>query len=209
MNLLRIPLLFATLAVIANAAPISATSTITAATVYADRAVVTRTARVDLPAGESELTFADLPHRILDNSIQVSGRGTAATILDVATRPTYVELTADPRIKTLEDELAALKRQERSLDDKLAVVDQQQALLAKIETAVTQPATKDAAGSRPTFDDWQKLLAFSADNASRTAADRVSIEQERTSLTRKIEAANTRASNNSVDNAKNNARPRP
>src|SRR3954469_9029669 len=98
MNLLRIPILFVTLAIIAHAAPISATSTITAATVYADRAVVTRIAPVDLPAAESETPFAALPPRLPHNSTQVPGRGTAAAILDVTTRPAYVEPTADPRI---------------------------------------------------------------------------------------------------------------
>ena len=193
MNLLRPPLFLAAFVTTnAFAAPLPVTSSITAATVYADRAVVTRTARVDLPSGESELTFADLPRRIVENSVQVSGRGTTATILDVAARTTYVELTADPRVKTIEDELAALKRQDRALEDKLAVADQQQALLAKIETAVTQPAAKDASASRPSFDDWQKLLTFSADNAARVASNRQSLELERTDLARKIEATKAR-----------------
>ena len=176
----------------AFAAPIPAPSTITAATVYADRAVVTRTAHLDLPAGESELTFTGLPKSLLENSLQVSGHGTAATILDVVARIIPVELTADPRVKAIEDELAALKRQDRTLEDKLAATVGQQALLSKIETAATQPATKEAAVARPNFEDWQKLLTFSAENAARIAADRQSLEQERADLARKIESAKAR-----------------
>ncbi len=177
---------------VASAAPIPATSSITAATVYADRAIVTRSTRVDLPAGESELTFSGLPHRIIENSVQVSGRGTTATILDVVARTAYVDLTADPRIKTIEDELAALKRQDRTLEDKLAIAGQQQALIAKIENSVTQPAPKDTAAARPSFDDWQKLLAFSAENATRAAAERQSLEQQREDLARKVIATQAR-----------------
>ena len=198
MPLPRFPLFLTSLTALAALAsiattfadPIPATSTITAATVYADRAIVTRTARIELPAGQSELIFSNLPVRIFDNSIQVAGRGTAATILDVVARTTYTTVAADPRVKTLEDELTALTRQDRTLEDKLAVVYQQQGLLTKIETAVTQPASasKDSAAARPTFDDWQKLLAFSADNATRTAADRQSLEQQREELARKIAA---------------------
>lgn len=193
MKLLCPSLLLSALATAAAfAATIPAGSTITAATVYADRAVVTRTARIELPAGESELTFADLPVRILDNSLQVSGRGTAATILDVTARTTHVDLTADPRIKTLEDELAALKRQDRTLEDKTAITDLQQALLVKIENSVTQPVPKDTVTPRPSFDDWQKLLAFSSDNATRTASERQALEQQREELARKISATQAR-----------------
>lgn len=192
MKLPALTFLFSALISVASAAPIPAVSSITAATVYADRAIVTRSARVDLPAGESELTFADLPLLILENSVQVAGRGTTATILDVVTRTTYIELTADPRIKTLEDELAALKRQDRTLEDKLAIAGQQQALIAKIENSVTQPAPKDTAAVRPSFDDWQKLLAFSSENATRAAAERQSLEQQREELALKITAAKAR-----------------
>jgi uncharacterized protein (TIGR02231 family) len=184
--------IFSALISVASASSIPATSSITAATVYADRAVVTRSARVDLPAGESELTFPDLPYRIMENSVQVSGRGTTATILDVVARTTYIELTADPRLKTIEDELAALKREDRTLEDKLAIAGQQQALIAKIENSVTQPAPKDTASARPSFDDWQKLLAFSSENATRTAAERQSLEQQREELARKITATQAR-----------------
>lgn len=48
-------------------------SKITAATVYLDRAVVTRTATAELVPGVQELTFTGL----VDQSLQVSGRATA------------------------------------------------------------------------------------------------------------------------------------
>ena len=71
----------------ALAAPLPADSKITAVTVYADRAVVTRTATLALPAGLIEVTFEKLPATLLAQSLQVSGRGLAeATILDVTPR---------------------------------------------------------------------------------------------------------------------------
>jgi uncharacterized protein (TIGR02231 family) len=188
MNALRFSLVLSVLASTALAAPLPVTSSITAATVYADRAVVTRTGRVDLPAGQTELTFPGLPPSAMDNSFQVNGRGVPATILDVSSRILYTDVTPDPRVKALEDELAGLTRQDRTLQDKLAVLDQQRALLAKIETATTQPAPKDATAPRPTFEDWQKLLTFSADNAARLATERQSLEQQREDLARKVAA---------------------
>ena len=65
---------FAPLAAVA--APVVADSRVTAVTVYTDRAVVTRTATVNLAApGAVEVTFEKLPTGLLDQSLTVSGRG--------------------------------------------------------------------------------------------------------------------------------------
>jgi uncharacterized protein (TIGR02231 family) len=192
MKSLRLLLLFGALTGVALAAPITAVSSITAATVYADRAVVTRTARIDLPAGQSELTFAGLPAELSDQSLQVAGRGTAATILDVNARVVYTEKTSDPRVLAAEADLNGLQHQDRVLKDKAAALDQQRALLAKIETAVTQPPAKDATVPRPSFDDWQKLLTFSSDNSARLTADRQTLDNDREALALKITAAQAR-----------------
>ena len=165
MKLLRLPLfVLAALAAapaLLPAAAITPFSQLTAATVYLDRAVLTRTARVDLPAGQSELVFERLPAGLVDQSLQVTGRGTAtATILDVSARTTFVAATPSMRVKALEDELIGLQQQDRAFADLLGHLSQQRALLAKIESAMTTPPTGDAATPRPTFEDWQKLLTF-------------------------------------------------
>lgn len=190
MNRPRLPLLLAAFFAATSAvfaAPVPATSSITAATVYADRAVITRLARVDLLSGQSEVTFTGLPVNLQDNSLQASARGIPATLLDVSARITHVEATVNPRIKTLEDELKALVRQDRTLQDQVAVLDQQRSLLAKIETATTTPPAKDSTTPRPTFDEWQKLLSFSADNAARLATQRQSLDEQREALGLKVD----------------------
>jgi hypothetical protein len=87
-----------------RAAPVD--SRISAVTVYQDRAVVTRTAAVQLTGGTTELVFANLPQALNEQSLQVSGKGSAAaTILDVSAKQTYVDYTPDARVKELEDQL--------------------------------------------------------------------------------------------------------
>ena len=100
MNLLRLPLLLAAFVTTsAFAAPVPADSAITAATVYPDRAVLTRTASaLAIPAGTSELTFAGLPAALQDESVQVSTKCTTATsLLDIATRTVFVTAEPDAR----------------------------------------------------------------------------------------------------------------
>jgi hypothetical protein len=89
-------------AVLLSAAPAPVDSTITAVTVYTDRAVVTRSASVELVGGVTELVFANLPQALNEQSLQVSGKGTAqATILDVASKQTYIDFTPNARVKEL------------------------------------------------------------------------------------------------------------
>ncbi|MBP7140893.1 MAG: mucoidy inhibitor MuiA family protein [Opitutaceae bacterium] len=176
---------------LAIAAALPVESRISAATVYLDRAVVTRNAHTLLPAGESEVVFERLPAGLLDASLQVSARGsTAVTLIDVAARQTYVEATLDPRVRSIEEELKAIQRQDADLKGRLALFDQQRALISRIEAAATTPPPRDAVGSgaRPGFEEWQKLLTFQFENLSRIASDQDAVVRQREDLTAKAAA---------------------
>lgn len=175
-------LAFAPVALFAEPTPLS--SHINSATVYRDRAVVTRSAHVELAAGETQLTFDKLPAALVEQSLQVSGRGTAsATILDVSARTTFVEATPDARVKALEDEIKAIDKKERTLKDRAALLEQQRALVARIETSVTTPPGKEStATTRPTFDEWQKLIAFADENRSKLTAEQQSLDTQHEEL---------------------------
>jgi len=191
------PLFLPAIALVLSAAGLTAAalpvpSQLTSATVYLDRAVVTRTAKAQLPAGETELVFERLPASLFDASLQVSARGTAsAAILDVNARLTYVEGTTNPRFKALEDELSGLQRQDTELKSKLVLLDQQRALLGRIETAVTAPPPREATttGARPSFEEWQKLLSFQSDNLTRLSSEQQAIGKQREDLAAKTAAA--------------------
>jgi uncharacterized protein (TIGR02231 family) len=194
MNLLRLPLVFVALVYTsAFAATIPAESTLTAATIYPDRAVVTRTATaIDVPAGTSEISFAQLPAALLDESVQVSAKGTtAAALLDISTRIAYVTAEPDVRVKTLEDQLLALRRDERALNDQGSVLESQRALLTSIEKVSTTPVTSrpgETPPARPALEDYEKLLGFSASQRARLDSAAQKLDLDRTSLAEKIAA---------------------
>ncbi|MEI6862478.1 MAG: mucoidy inhibitor MuiA family protein [Verrucomicrobiota bacterium] len=173
------------------ATPVAAT--ISAATVYADRAVVTRSARLEVPAGANELAFENLPAGLVTSSLQVTGHGPAnAIILDVSAHPVRSETTADPGEKAIEDRIKALQDQDRVLADKAALLARQRALLAQIEAGATRPPPtgKDAAPTAPppSFDDWQKLLDFSSDKARGLADAQRQIDDARRTLYNQLAA---------------------
>jgi len=180
----------ALLPALASAAPIPAKSNLTAVTVYADRAVVTRTATLDLTAtGTAEVTFEKLPANLLDQSLQVSGRGAAqVTILDVTARATYVDFTPNDRVKALEDELRALGKQKRMLDDRVNALAMQEKTLGRLEGAATAPPTKDSA-PRLSIEESAKLLTFLEENLGKITAEKQGIATQLEDLAAKTDAA--------------------
>lgn len=170
-------------------------SRLTAATVYADRAVVTRSGHLDsVPVGANELTFENLPANLNTSSLQVTGRGPAnATILDVSAKTVRTEATAVAGEKAIEDKIKSLRDQDRALADKARLLDRQRGLLAQIEAAATRPPTapsKDAPppAAPPSFDDWQKLLDFSADKTKALAESQRALDDARQTLADQIAA---------------------
>ena len=167
----------------APAAPLIADSSITAVTVYADRAVVTRTASLNVTAtGTIEVAFERLPSPLLNQSVQVTGKGAArTTLLDVATRPVFVDASANERVKAVEDELRALNQQDRTLADRSGILAQQREYILKIQTATTSPA-KDPVSSFSTEEAWNKLLSFSENHLTKLAAEQHSVDSQREDL---------------------------
>jgi uncharacterized protein (TIGR02231 family) len=185
MKSLRV-LLLSLLPVALSAAPVN--STISAVTVYTDRAVVTRTASVDLPGGTTELVFANLPQALNERSLQVSGRGTAqALILDVSAKQTYVDFTPNTRVKELEDQLKALGKQVRGLDDHAGLLQTQGTMLDRMEAALFAPPTKDV--PRPDLNQFTSSLNYLTEQKAKLVTERAALDEQREELQNKINTA--------------------
>ena len=184
MKTIRVLALLALLPLTLRAAPVA--STITAVTVYADRAVVTRTATAELTGGTAELVFANLPESLNEQSLQVSGRGTAqATILDVSAKQTYVDFTPNERVKTLQDQLKGLVKQTRGLEDRQAALDAQTSILARMEAALFTPPAKDV--PRADLNQFTASLTYLSEQRVKIIAERTAIEEQREEVSGKID----------------------
>lgn len=178
-------LAIATLPGLAAAAGLA--SSIGAVTVYQDRAVVTRSASSELPAGEHELVLEKLPASLQENSLQVTTKGTGqATLLDVKVRDAFQADTANDRVRQLEDQIRKITAQQAALDDEAAVLDNQRELVAMMQRGATEPA-KD--GPRPTLDELKAIQALSIDTLSRTLAGLRHVAEQREDLDRQLTAA--------------------
>ena len=137
-----------------SAAPVD--SRITSVTVYADRAIVTRTSSNDLAAGEHTLVFENLPAAIVDQSLQASGFGVpGATILDVSAQTIFAEATTNDRVKSLEDQIRILQKQRRVLDDRSKILEEQRAFIQRMLQASTNSSSASAGSAAASF--WSAL----------------------------------------------------
>jgi uncharacterized protein (TIGR02231 family) len=163
-------------------------SKISAVTVYTDRAVVTRTATIDLAPGLSELVFADLPDSLNEQSLQVSGRGTAtATILDVLARRTFADSTPNARVKAIEDQLRDLQKQGRGLDDRNAVLEAQSAMLSQMQAALFAPPGKEV--PRPDMNQLTNALNYLTEQKTKLISAHATLDGDREELQAKIALA--------------------
>ena len=189
-----LPLSVALLAAQALHAVTPVDSTIIAATVYGDRAVVTRSAEIDAKAGEQQFVFQNLPTSILADSIQVSGRGTAqVTILEVTTSLQYAQSGTNEAVQALEAEVKNLQKERRIITDRSTTLDQQQTLLTQIAGwgASVKSSNKDSPTPPPmNIAGWQQLIEFYTAGLEKIASEKRSLDERREEIDGKIEALN-------------------
>lgn len=177
-------LLLAAVALRANAVD----SRISAVTVYADRAVVTRSASASLSPGINEFVFEGLPANLQDQSLQVNGTGSVAnTILDVGARQTFLAATPNPRAKELESQIEKLQQQDRALNDKAGVLRGQSSMINQLQTSAVALGTGEKS-DRPKLDDVKTVLDYGQVQLLAIATSLQDIDRDRAALQDQISA---------------------
>ena len=139
-------------------AQVTVRSRIVEVTVYADRALVTRRADTDIPAGETTLVFTGLPAATDPASLMVSGKG-AFTLRDV--RLTIRQLTRDlsAEQKSLEDEKRGYEDSLAAENDRIREAEAERLFLTEMMKRVTSSAGDSEAPPMDTAP-WAKMLDF-------------------------------------------------
>ncbi len=137
------------------------TTRIAAATVYSDRAQVTRTGKVELAAGLYKLVCGDLPRSFDESSLQVEGAGTARARIMGIDIVRVQGLAADsPRYKELKEKLDKLTARRDSLQM------EQGALMSSVEFLDNYARFPFEKGSTKLateifrVQDWKSVLEF-------------------------------------------------
>lgn len=98
------------------AAELEADSHITAATVYANRATVTRTAKISVPAGAHTVIFKGLPASLMPDSLRVEGEGNHPVTLGALSQKIINQADlVRPQEQAITDQILALEDQKQML----------------------------------------------------------------------------------------------
>ena len=129
---LRVLLVFLVFSVPAHAADIQTDSDIISATVFTNRATLTREAKVDIPAGASTVIFTDLPAQIMTDSLRAKGSAVASVTFGALSHKRVVtsglsvprEQELSDKIETLEDKKKVIRAEKDALQAKKNFVSQ-------------------------------------------------------------------------------------
>src|SRR5512135_1027563 len=100
-------------------------STIGEVTVYPDAAVISRIAGVKLDAGQQQVVFTGIIPEVDDNSLRVSGSGSAAVkILGAQVKREYLTDEPAAKVRQLQDEIQKLQDDRRVLEDTKKVLSE-------------------------------------------------------------------------------------
>lgn len=170
-------------------APAAVASTVEAATVFLDRAYVTRRAEVALVAGTQVVTFSGLPPDLDEQSLRVTVNG-GAQVDGVQSHKVFLAQSHEAAIRALETDLRAAETQLRELDDRTAALAKANAFVDSVQEAPFRQVTgKDGAlPTRPTIEEYQSILAFLDKQRVAQAVERRAIDATRFELQPRIEA---------------------
>jgi len=164
-------------------------SRIVKATVYTDRAMVTREARADVSPGLRQITLGGLSPLLQDQSVRVSASGSAqAKILEVKVDRVFLDTVSAARITPLLQARKSLNDEMRVLNDRLAVITHQRDFLNKITIASQESIARELRTQKPSAEDWGKLLGFFDTQFSKLDAESRQLEGKRTTVQEKLEA---------------------
>ena len=159
-------------------------------TVYPDRAQVTRRGSVEAPeAGEHEVTLAQLPRTLAQDSLRVSGRGAAgAQLLGVDLGEEYHAAPPEEQTQALQAEIDRLTRAVATLDQQLSLLEQQRGWLKTLGEYAARGLAYGLIRGAAQADDPERVFAIARDESERLTTLTLDTQAERQGVVRELEA---------------------
>lgn len=174
-----------------QAAPtaLSAASRISAVTVYADRAQVTRTCTLALKPGTNLVTFDALPLLMAEDSLRAEGTGTGrARIAGITVQTVFLERLKEKRIRELEDELQAVQRRIESIEARRKGLAAQRAFIESIRVGWGERISRELATGKPSTAELSEASRFVGEGVGKVEEGLYDTEAARKPLADRVTA---------------------
>lgn len=170
-----------------GSAVVNANSHVDGVTVYPDRAMVRRVARVELPAGFHKVRFPKLARDLMADSLRVGGEGPGGAILHgFDLRTSFLGASPAKDVAALETQLNGLNDKDRALNDEKAVHQRQLETLVETAEKSAGGLSAQLASGKANLKTWQELLGFLKSQQQAEAKAIQGIDQKKRSLATQI-----------------------
>ncbi len=158
---LFLSLCFLAAPLIVYAQDIKADSKISAVTIYSGDALIKRVAQLKIPDGENRVIFSDIIPEIDENSLRVSGEGSASVkILGASVKKEFLKEEPVDKVKEIQEEIQKLEDQIRRLDDAKRRLADEKSFLDSIRFFSKEQLPKDLATKMPAAKELSDMLLF-------------------------------------------------
>jgi uncharacterized protein (TIGR02231 family) len=138
-----------------------ANSKIDQVTVYAQGALVSRSADLKLPEGAQRVIFSDIIPALDENSLRVSGEGAAQVkILGAYFKKEFLKESADAKVKELQEKIQEAQDQIRRLNDTLMVLQDKKSFLDSVRLFSQGQLPKELVTKMPSPQELEETLKF-------------------------------------------------
>ncbi|MFC1703158.1 mucoidy inhibitor MuiA family protein [Candidatus Omnitrophota bacterium] len=136
-------------------------SKIAQVTVYPGSALIARVANLDLSAGEHKIVFPEIIPEVDQNSLSVSGKGSAEVkIYGAQIKREYLEKAPSEQVKDLQAQILAIDDQINSLNNRFGVLNEEREFLNSIKLSAGTQIPKDLITKFPTVTELDSLATF-------------------------------------------------
>ncbi len=178
-----------------EAAEVEAEGRIEAVTVFPDRAEVTRTVELALPAGQSTVSIAGLSASHISESVRVRGSGSATLkIGSVETRQVHSEAAVQEDERRLEREIEGLNDRRRALEDKIAALKVQLDFIKAIGREGPKTANEELVRGKMDPKAWKEAWSFLGSGTAEAFEGIHAAQREQRELDRKVAQMNRQLS---------------
>jgi uncharacterized protein (TIGR02231 family) len=144
-------------------------STIVAATVMVNRAIITRTGSIKLEVGDNQISLKDLPTSLIENSVRVSGDGPeGAKIIGVELKKEYLVEVKDEKLQELQKKVEALRLQETALKNELEEMNANLAIMNELAKTVSTDLARGYSRKQIDVSDLDKAVRYIIDQMNAT-----------------------------------------
>ena len=136
-------------------------SSITSVTLYNNQALITRTARENIPAGTTKIIVTNLPWGMIDQSLKVSGIATQEVkISDIKVEQIFLDTIPEGRVAELYDRLNTLRLEKNALERNNILFKSQFDAVDAVKESYTRSLGLQNPGQKASVEEWDKLLQF-------------------------------------------------